>query len=91
LNEKEKLNGHKKVEKLKELSKEELKELQKMVSHHTEVEKQTDKKLIEQQITENEKKELSETRNNLFPGYVKWVLAGAAVGIAFYFWWKRSQ
>jgi len=67
------------VEKLKEL------ELSKEIQN--EVEKLIDKNLA--QIPENQNNAKKE--NNFFPGYVKWVLAGAAVGVALYFWWKRSH
>jgi len=38
----------------------------------------------------NDEKEPQNERNN-FSRYVTWAVAGAALGVAFYFWWKRSQ
>jgi len=29
--------------------------------------------------------------HNNYSHYVTWAVAGAALGVAFYFWWKRSQ
>jgi len=74
------MTHYKEVEKLKKLE-------SSKNGHHKEVETRKDKKLAEYET----EKENNSKKKNIIPGYVKWVLAGSAVGVAFYFWWKRSQ
>jgi len=92
------------IEKIKELEKVSRHKELEIMTGHNEVEKLIDNKLTQpEQIKlkrekikepENEngkKRKPSEPRESFFPGYIKWVVVGAAVGVAFYFWWKRSQ